>query len=152
MASIIAAIIIGIVLLNISGFFNPQDNSTQVVLTSELPNSKTIEQILQEDVIGYGFVWLSNNESYKGILTNIHIENGKMVDTWHNELIATNYDNSDSFCINSLEPIGSVKVENDQITTILDSDELELSEDYFTVKIVNDLDCYYHIRAIITQN
>ncbi len=157
-ALVVAIIFVGIVLLSTDIIFNSQNDSSTVLLTSKLPDSKLIDQILKEDVIGYGFVWLFSDDklSSNGILTNIHIENGKIVDTWHNELIATNYAYSDSFCIDSHKLIGSVKVENDQIITIVDSEnnpnELEFSENYLTVKLVNDSDCYYHIRAIIIQN
>lgn len=151
------AVIIGVVvLLNIDIISDSQNNPSNVTLSSKLPDSKIINQILQENVIGYGIIWLFDDESSNGILTNIHIEDGKIIDTWHNELVATNYDNSNSFCINSQKSIGSVKIENDQIITIIDSEniskKLEFSENYLTVKLVNDLDCYYHIRAIITQN
>ena len=151
------AVIIGVVvLLNIDMISDSQNNPSNVALSSKLPDSEIINQILQENVIGYGIVWLFDDESSNGILTNIHIKDGKIIDTWHNEFVATNYDNSNSFCINSQKSIGSVKIENDQIITIIDSEniskKLEFSENYLTVKLVDDFDCYYHIRAIITQN
>ena len=74
--------------------------------------------------MGYGFVWLFDDESSNGILTNIHIKDGKIVDTWHNEFVATNYADSDSFCINSQESIGSVKIENEEIITVIDSENI----------------------------
>ena len=98
-------------------------------------------------------MWLFTNPdlSGNGILTNIHIENGKIIDTWNSELISTNFDDSNSFCIYLQESIDTVTVEKNQMITILDS-ENTFSEDHFTVKLVNDPNCYDHISAIIIQN
>lgn len=156
--SIVTIIIIGIILFSVVIFESQKDNSSNISLTSKLPDSKIIDQILKEDVIGFGFIWLFSDDksSNDGILTNIHIEDGVIVDTWHNELVTTNYDNSNSFCINSQESIGTVKIEDDQIILIFEShsnfDLSKFSKNYLTVKLVNNSDCYYHIQAVILQN
>ena len=155
---IVAIIIIGIILFSVVIFESQKNDSSNIYLISKLPDSKIIDQILKEDVIGFGFVWLFSDDKLHndGILTNIHIEDGVIVDTWHNELVATNYDNSNSFCINPQESIGTVNVENDQITSVFEPhsnfDKSKFSKNYLTVKLVNNSDCYYHIQAIILQN
>ncbi len=155
---IVVIIIIGITLFSVVIFESQKNDSSNISLTLKLSDSKIIDQILKEDIIGFGFVWLFLDDKFSndGILTNIHIENGVIVDTWHNELVSTNYDSSNSFCINLQESIGTVKVENDQITSIFEPhsnfDKSKFSKNYLTVKLVNDSDCYYHIKAIILQN
>ena len=145
-------VVVGLVLLNFNISSDSQSQSSEIILTYQLLDSQIIDQILEENLIGYGFVQFLDDKSSNGILTNIHIENGKIIDTWHNELIQTNYDGSGSFCINSQEIIGITKVENNQIVSIFDSniiDSSKLSENFLTVKLVSDLDCYYHIKAIV---
>ena len=48
-------IVIGIILLNYTISNSQQNDSSQITLTSKLPDSKIINQILQENVIG---VWI----------------------------------------------------------------------------------------------
>jgi len=128
-----------------------KDGNSQLVLIVTIPDSKVIENTTQENVIAYGFLWIFTEDEFtKGILTNIHIQDGKIFDTWHSEIIKTNYNQNESFCIIPEKVIESVKITDNQIFTTIESDYL-VSDNYLTVKIVEDYECNSHFKAIVVN-
>ena len=141
----------GIIMLNHNMVLNQKEISS-TVLTVKVFDPEIIEGLLKEDIISYGFMWsISGNNFKNGILVNVHIQDGKIIDDWHSELINTNYGADDYFCVNVEKTIDSVTTVDESINTTIESEGKfsYLSENYLELKLVEDAECYSNVKAII---
>jgi len=110
---------------------------------------------VSSDVVGLGYLWAMPDPDGQfdkvGFLANIHIKNGLISGSWHNEKVRLLEDDNNSFCFYSKMMDGDISVSENQIRSIFSADTIESDkiESAMLIEITEDSLCESKMRAII---